>query len=64
MNKVWLVWASNDETEPLLLGVATNKDKANQMVSEMCRVFDDTYEYHIYGMNTNTLTINNKEVEF
>lgn len=64
MNKVWTVWASNDETEPLLIGIATTKDKANQMVSKMCGIFEDNYEYHIYCMNTNTLTINDEEVEF
>lgn len=64
MNKVYTVWIGNDYEEPLLIGVATTKDKANQMAIKMCEVFEDNYEYSICCMNTNTLTINDEDIKF
>lgn len=31
MNKVYLIWLSNDDIEPMVVGIATNEEKANAM---------------------------------
>ena len=64
MNKVYTVWSKSDDTESLLLGIATTKEKAYEMTEKLCKVIGDSFEYVIYDMEMDKLNINNEEIIF
>jgi hypothetical protein len=54
----------SDDSDPVLVCIATTEDKANAMIETAKSVFEDAFEYDIYPMKTNTTTINDKEITF
>lgn len=64
MNKVYTVWSKSDDTESLLLGIATTKEKANEMTEKLYEVFENSFEYVICSMELDKLNINDEEVGF
>ena len=64
MNKVYTVWSKSDDTESLLLGIATTKEKAYKMTEKLYEVLGDSFEYVIYDMKMDKLNINDEEITF
>ncbi len=65
MNKVYLIWLSNDDIEPMVVGIATNKEKANAMRDKLAST--DGFEfndYEIVEMKSDTVIIDNIEYKF
>ena len=62
MNKVWTVWSANDDMEMMLVGIATTEEKAHRMEEELCKVFEDSFEYVICSMEMDKLNINDEEI--
>ena len=61
---VYCVWMYSDDSDPVLVCIATTEDKANAMIETAKSVFEDAFEYHIYPMKTNTTIIDDKEITF
>ncbi len=57
---IWLVRIQNDETPPIVCGVATSEDIANKIVAEIHKVFDDTFEYSVSKWLLDTIYVNDK----
>ena len=65
MNKVYLIWMSNDDIEPMVVGVATNKEKANTMRDKLAST--DGFEFNDYEIvetKSDTVIIDNIEYKF
>ena len=65
MNKVYLIWLSNDDIEPMVVGIATNKEKANAMRNKLAST--DVFEFNDYEIvetKSDTVIINNIEYKF
>ena len=62
--KTFLLWARNDDTEPMLVGVADSMAKAVLMQGKSEEYFEDTLEYDIQPFKKNTVTINNVDYAF
>ena len=65
MNKVYLIWLSNDDIEPMVVGIATNKEKANAMRDKLAST--DGFEFNDYEIvetKSDTVIIDNIEYKF
>ena len=65
MNKVYLIWLSNDDIEPMVVGIATNEEKANAMRDKLAST--DGFEfndYEIVEMKSDTVIIDDVEYKF
>lgn len=65
MDTVYLIWLLNDDIEPMVVGIATNKEKANAMRNKLAST--DGFEfndYEIVEMKSNTVIINDIEYKF
>lgn len=65
MDTVYLIWLLNDDIEPMVVGIATNKEKANAMQNKLAST--DGFEfndYEIVEMKSNTVIINDIEYKF
>ena len=65
MNKVYLIWLSNDDIEPMVVGIATNKEKADAMRDKLAST--DGFEfndYKIVKMKSDAVIIDNIEYKF
>ena len=64
MNDLWTVWSTNDDMEPLLVGIATSEEKAYKMREKIKEEFEDAFEVQVCKMPVNTLTIDEKAIHF
>ena len=64
MSKVWTVWSANDDVETLLVGIATSEEKAYEMIGKLEEEFEDVFEYQVYCMETDKITINDTDIRF
>lgn len=62
--QLWLLWISNDNVEPLLVGAATSEKNAALMKQRLIDEFGDIAEYSITNIMSDTLIINDKEIKF
>ena len=62
INTMYVVWVENDETEPFVAGIATNKERATKMIDVMKNKFDDLFEYNITPIITDKITIDDEDV--
>ena len=65
MNKVYLIWLSNDDIEPMVVGIATNEEKANAMRDKLAST--DGFEfndYEIVEMKSDTVILDDVEYKF
>ena len=65
MNKVYLIWLSNDDIEPMVVGIATNEEKANAMRDKLAST--DGFEFNdceIVEMKSDTVIIDDVEYKF
>ena len=65
MNKVYLIQLLNDDIEPKVVGIATNKEKANAMRDNLAST--DGFEfndYEIVEMKSDTVIIDDVEYNF
>lgn len=65
MDTVYLIWLLNDDIEPMVVGIATNKEKANAMRNKLAST--DGFEfndYEIVEMKSNTVIINDIKYKF
>ncbi len=62
---VWLVWLELDDIDSMIVGVATDENKANKMKNKLEET--DVFEgrtYNIVPFKIDTLTINNVDYKF
>ena len=65
MNKVYLIWLSNDDFEPMVVGIATNKEKANAMRDKLASTDGFKFNYYeIVEMKSDAVIIDNIEYKF
>ena len=65
MDTVYLIWLLNDDIEPMVVGVATDKEKADAMRDKLAST--DGFEfndYEIVEMKSDTVIINDVEYGF
>ena len=60
---VYLIWLMNDDTEPMLVGVADTMAKAILMQNKLQETFD-MCEYDIQEFKRNTVTIDDVDYTF
>ena len=58
MEKVYLLWMSNDETIPVLIGAAETYKQAEAMKTKVIEAGFNDMELDIDEFQTNTVTIN------
>ena len=61
---VYTVWLSNDETDPMLVGIATTEKIADQMVQKMEDVFEDSFHYSVTDIVVNEITVDHTDISF
>lgn len=64
MDKVWTVWISSEDTNPILVGIATTESIAEEMKATVEDEFDDTFKCEISCMDTNKMVMNDKDILF
>lgn len=65
MNKVYLIWLSNDDIEPVVVGIATNKEKANAMRNKLASTDGFKFNYYeIVEMKSDIVIIDGVEYKF
>ena len=66
METVYSIWLLNDDIEPMVVGVATNKEKADCMVKKLMETTDgvEFCDFKIIALKTNTVIIDDVEYRF
>lgn len=64
MKNIYLVWMMNDDTEPILTGVATTEEKAKKMIEKSKEIFEDAFEYNVQSWEEDVITIDDVKHEF
>lgn len=62
--KVYCIDISNDTVDSFTCGIALSEEKAIQMIQKLKEIYGDIFEYEYYEINTDTLYINDEEIEF
>lgn len=60
------MWASNEETEPMLFAVTSTKEKAEAAIRKFVEVFEEgesNLDYDIDEVSLDTININDTEYE-
>lgn len=62
---MYTVWVLNDDFDDMLVGIATNKEKANEMKNKLLNTEGFEYcECKIVEMKVDTMTINDFDYTF
>ena len=62
---IYLIWLECDDIDPMLVGVATNKNIAKEMRDKLVSTDGFEYcEYNIIPMKLNTVTIDDVDYKF
>ncbi len=61
---LYLIQSKNDDTEPMLVGVAESMAKAVLMQEKLMSVFEDAFEYDIVPFKLNNVTIDDVDYSF
>ena len=64
MNNIYLVWMTNEDIEPMIIGVATTEEKAKKMIEKSKETFEDAFEYNIQPWKEDVITIDDVKHEF
>ena len=64
MKNIYLVWMMNDDTESILIGVATTEEKANKMIEKSKEIFEDDFEYNVQPWEEDVIIIDDVKHEF
>ena len=61
---LYLIWSKCDDLDDMLVGVATTREKANQMIVKLEESFEDAFDYEVIPFEKNQVTINDKKYHF
>lgn len=64
MDKIYEIKSYNDDCGEVSVGYATSEEKANKMIERLAEVFKDAFEYEIIPVKTDTLCIDDKDINF